>query len=576
MRSWQKGASERSRYAGKLTVLVMLWIWWLVCPMKVQAGTVFDSPYVEITEDGGAWTTCKGETHKQYYDKGYVLETGITSSLRLLEEGEHYYSYDRTGSIPIGRWIVEHMFSFCIHSSYPEEGEDFHGITYNRSSCGRPYCQGWIAYCADCEEKIINLLMYMCDNAVKSIHYLETGMDYYYLCPYCSNLEQARLIAPHTCKGISKNQYRVVYHVNTQEYFMGVMADSYHLYDNATYYNGENILPQTTLSPLKYTVPGYSFIGWNTSADGSGAWYEDEAPITNLTPYDCNEDGVWGEVTLYAQWTKNGSSTLIIDPGTGMYMGQEGEQRFHCSQGTVMTLDRLLIEPPYGVKVSFESNGGEPIDPIFSYGYFSGWDPQEPFYGTLEGDTYVFPDSDGITDRIRICYDFQSILLPVPIRENYIFMGWYLDQELCNPVPTIDGFYYPRQYITLYAKWEQVPPEESVSRGLESRVQRMLSPHEPVFQKGESGVLTVRAWGHPKTLTIEFPEMLQEYNVHKTYGESSFEQTEQIEFMIPLYDVAEMEYQIYVSATYPEGSDRVINTIKVSGTILNELRTRLR
>ena len=578
MRSWQRGASERLRYVIKWVVLAgaALWVGWMTCPMQAEAGTIFDSPYVELTEDGGAWTTCKGETHKQYYDKGYVIETENESALRLLQEGEHYYIYERTGSIPVGRWIVEHKFSFCVHDSYPKEGEDFHGIVYNRDSCGRPYCQGWIAYCVDCEEKIINLLMYMCDEAVKSIDYLETGTDYYYLCPYCNNLEQARLIEPHACKGISKNQYRITYHVNTEEYFMGEMADSFHIYDNATYYNGEKVTPQTALSPLKYSVPGYTFQGWNTAPDGSGVWYRDGEEIQNLCSYDCYEDGVWGTVPLYAQWMKIGSGTLIIDPGAGRYQGQEGLQRFLRVQGTVLSLEQAQVEAPSGGKVTFETNGGEPIAPAYARGYFSGWEPGNPFCGTLEGDNYIFSGPDGCLDTICIKYDFEGIYLPTPIRGSDTFTGWYLDEELQDKVHTIEGCYFPSENVTLYAGWEQPPPEASVSKGLEAVTQRILSPHAPLFQRGESGTLTVRAWGYPKTLTIEFPGPLQEYSMHKVYEGQEQERVEQIEFMIPLYDIADGTYEIQIFATYPEGTDAVVNTLKVKGTILSELRTRLR
>ena len=53
---------------------------------------------------------------------------------------------------------------------------------------------------------------------------------------------------------------------------------------------------EPALKANSYTRKGYTFIGWNTAADGSGTAYRDGASVKNLT----NELG--GTVTLYAQW----------------------------------------------------------------------------------------------------------------------------------------------------------------------------------------------------------------------------------------------------------------------------------
>ena len=44
-----------------------------------------------------------------------------------------------------------------------------------------------------------------------------------------------------------------------------------------------------------FTRAGYTFTGWNTAPDGSGAAYADQAAVTNLAPAD-------GSAVLYAQW----------------------------------------------------------------------------------------------------------------------------------------------------------------------------------------------------------------------------------------------------------------------------------
>ena len=58
-----------------------------------------------------------------------------------------------------------------------------------------------------------------------------------------------------------------------------------------------------TLTPNGYVRADYTFVGWNTMADGSGISYLNNASVKNLTG-EAN-----GKVTLYAQWR---SSMMVI------------------------------------------------------------------------------------------------------------------------------------------------------------------------------------------------------------------------------------------------------------------------
>ena len=55
------------------------------------------------------------------------------------------------------------------------------------------------------------------------------------------------------------------------------------------------------LTANAYSATGYTFVGWNTAANGTGTAYLDKASVNNLT----STNGA--TVTLYAQWIKNGS-----------------------------------------------------------------------------------------------------------------------------------------------------------------------------------------------------------------------------------------------------------------------------
>lgn len=65
----------------------------------------------------------------------------------------------------------------------------------------------------------------------------------------------------------------------------GIMADQSFVYNQSK-----------TLTPNVFSRYRYRFTGWNTSEDGSGDFYEDQASIFNIT--SINKD----IITLYAQW----------------------------------------------------------------------------------------------------------------------------------------------------------------------------------------------------------------------------------------------------------------------------------
>ncbi len=118
---------------------------------------------------------------------------------------------------------------------------------------------------------------------------------------------------------------------------------------------------------------------------------------------------------------------------------------------------------------------------------------------------------------------------------------------------------------------------------LETKITRILAPHEPVFKCGESGILTVTTYGYAEKVVVEFPEKLTALNpslnkefVYTPYPD--YVEEEQIQFMIPL-DTPVADYTITVRA-YKDGKEihdyPQLCTIGIEGTVLDELKTRLR
>lgn len=423
-----------------------------------QMKTIYSSPYVSFSPDGLAWTANAGDRNILWYQKGMTVNTGISSALREPEEGEHYYYRQAEESMPIGRWVVEHEAGQCIHADYPSnDSSDYHGISYGQQHCESRHYSGWRAYCADCGEAISDILVYMSREAAETIDHIPLGMDYYYLCPFCSNLEQGREFR-HICKAVSANMYRVVYDSNfpeDAENTGGYMAHSLHMYGDAEEYEGTKLTPVKELSRNAYGCIGYRFAGWNRMPDGTGDAYEDGAGIHNLTSENWNGRSGRNEpgtVILYAQWEPV-ESILQIDPAGGTYEGRSGITEIEGKYGGTYTPDDALLEPPAGYTAVFQVNGGTAISPIKADMYFREWAMTQPFSGFFKNGIYRYIASEGNKDILQAVYETGSIVLPQPEREGYSFGGWYYDAEFRLPAGGAGESITPGRNMTLYAQW---------------------------------------------------------------------------------------------------------------------------
>lgn len=454
---------RKKRYLAAKMGLLALAIAMLLPGQKVDAAakkTIYNSPYVTFSPDGKAWTTCAGDRDYTWYDADTLVSTGITSSLRALNTGEHYYKVSRYGEIPIGYWQVSHRPAQCIHNGYPKDNHLYHGIQYGRHKCFRNYNSGWMAYCADCGEVIAYANMYMSRDAAKSIQYMDLGskqnpMEYYFLCPFCNNLEQGAPLGELKCKEISWNQYRIFYDPNIKKY-NGYMDYSYHMYNNETIYEGETVTPVTHLTENNYTRVGYVFTGWNTKQDGSGVSFTDKEEIYNLSSSDWNDQSTWtdtdrGTITLYAQWRKS-ESTLVIDANGGRYNGVD---KYSLTEpySSKYLLQKNLIVSPNGYTVAFETNGGTNVDTITGTMHFVEWMQIQPFNGFVTNDTYMFMAPDRNIDTLKAVYQSDPITLPVTTKDGWSFGGWYYDPDFSLPAGGAGDQIIPSKDMTLYAQW---------------------------------------------------------------------------------------------------------------------------
>ena len=298
----------------------------MALPLTAYAYTPRNHPSSLVSPDGQGWTLYDPLPEADYVNKpasfwepvaehGKYVNTG--QPLDLIADkaglGEHVYKYKRYGEIPIYAWRLSHPDASCVQAN--AHSDEFHGVdTSVPSICGLSYWSGWIPVCANCGEYIVPGLHYAKTSSVQTLDVYDMGMFYYYKCPHNGHLEQGLDYKYHECDALSANRYMVVYEKNYYS-ATGEMDPSFHMYCNATHFEGEEVVPDKYLHKNTYTRSGYEFKGWATTPDGEVV-YEDQAEIYNLTDKNYDKDTGEGVVYLYAVWEKS-TSTLIVDAEGG-------------------------------------------------------------------------------------------------------------------------------------------------------------------------------------------------------------------------------------------------------------------
>ena len=416
-----------------------------------RAGDMAAYSGVTVSPDGTAWTTDYMDRTNESLPEGYTISTGQVSSLRVLNEGEHYYQAPAKGSIRVGKWVVAWKDAQCIHAF---EAMNYKGFQTNAGICENYYNNGWNAYCADCNELVTNLFFYAKSDTIKGILTMPAESCYLYICPYCEGLEQGSSYQ-HMCKNISYNHYTVSYEKNAPANVdvNGYMTITRHMYNNAAIFEGMDAKKlgygDIRLRKNAYTAVGYAFIGWNTVPDGSGAWFQDGQEVINLTTQ--NE----GEVVLYAQWAKV-ESTLNINPDGGTYEGRAGVTSISGGYGETYYVDSSKLIPSKGHIVTFTANGGACMDSLQTKKSFFAWQKGNNFQGVFEENTYFYTANSGHIDTITAVYQDVPFVLPAATKEGYAFAGWYEDEACTEFVGRAGDKFTTSKDITLYARWSQL------------------------------------------------------------------------------------------------------------------------
>ncbi|MBQ3354080.1 MAG: InlB B-repeat-containing protein, partial [Bacteroidales bacterium] len=205
-----------------------------------------------------------------------------------------------------------------------------------------------------------------------------------------------------------------------------------------------------SLSANAFSREGFTFAGWNTQPDGSGASYSDGEAVTGLT----SEDG--GTVDLYAQWTAipwTGSGDSEEDPYVIMYPSQLDLLASNVNGGNEYNNKFFKL----GADITYSYEGLDEDEsnytPIGTGSY--------KFNGTFDGDNktisgiriYTTKDFQGVFKYVGINGTVKNVVLANSIFKGKEYVGGITAWN--NGILTncrIEGSVeiLPKDYISLY------------------------------------------------------------------------------------------------------------------------------
>ena len=227
------------------------------------------------------------------------------------------------------------------------------------------------------------------------------------------------------------NTYIVKYNSNkpsnSLENIQGTTADSSHTYDETK-----------VLTKNGYTLTGWSFVEWNTKADGTGTSYSNEANVVNLN----STNGA--TVILYAKWTANKYTvTYNYNNATAGNSVLNKQVTYNYEYGELPT-------PTRNYTVTFNSKRGSTCETKTATWNFEGWYKETSFETPITAEKIV---SIADNHTINAKWTGGTIALPSTTRTGYIFRGWYSDEQYKNEITNSTQI---TSNTTLYAKWEAI------------------------------------------------------------------------------------------------------------------------
>lgn len=310
----------------------------------------------------------------------------------------------------------------------------------------------------------------------------------------------------------------------------------------------------------------------------------------------------------YSHYNDNDSTSLINDGGHDFYRTSDTGQWEYCSKFRVgfdwdnVDYDIYIAgDSANGKGSSYEKKGTVKTD-----GRAPKWDNIEvndsnyrkPIV-TVKGVRDV--RGDGTKERAGAGLDKQYLRVKAGNKNNYVdipekertkvktengieyydltFEIDYDSKEIRSIIPS--GYEKIIAQFNSYDRVGNYAQEDNIEVNdfdVSATIERVLSPHEPIFMGGEKGVLKIKLQGGVERIKITFPQALSKLDSNlntEMVLTPKDEENIDYEFFIPL-EVVSGNYSVTVEAFKGEEKKVSQPALQVKGKITDKLRTRIR
>lgn len=310
----------------------------------------------------------------------------------------------------------------------------------------------------------------------------------------------------------------------------------------------------------------------------------------------------------YSHYNDNDSTSLINDGGHDFYRTSDTGQWEYCSKFRVgfdwdnVDYDIYIAgDSANGKGSSYEKKGIVKTD-----GRAPKWDNIEvndsnyrkPIV-TVKGVRDV--RGDGTKERAGAGLDKQYLRVKAENKNNYVdipekertkvktengieyydltFEIDYDSEEIRSIIPS--GYKKVIAQFNSYDRVGNYAQEDNIEVNdfdVSATIERVLSPHEPIFMGGEKGVLKIKLQGGVERVKITFPQALSKLDSNlntEMVLTPKDEENIDYEFFIPLEAVSG-NYSVTVEAFKGEEKKVSQPALQVKGKITDKLRTRIR
>ena len=310
----------------------------------------------------------------------------------------------------------------------------------------------------------------------------------------------------------------------------------------------------------------------------------------------------------YSHYNDNDSTSLINDGGHDFYRTSDTGQWEYCSKFRVgfdwdnVDYDIYIAgDSANGKGSSYEKKGIVKTD-----GRAPKWDNIEVNDSNYRKPIVIVKGvrdvrGDGTKERAGAGLDKQYLRVKAENKNNYVdipekertkvktengieyydltFEIDYDSKEIRSIIPS--GY---KKIIAQFNSYDRVgnyAQEDNIEINdfdVSATIERVLSPHDPIFMGGEKGVLKIKLQGGVERVKITFPQALSKLDSNLNTEMVLIPKDEEnidYEFFIPLEAVGG-NYSVTVEAFKGEEKKIAQPTLQVKGKITDKLRTRIR